>query len=127
MFVSVWNFIKSPKLNYLMNTNDLLPHSFNNNNVYDQSTTTKSVVTDTLDILFNTTFDYYKNTTNLFERSLTEDNAISIDNNRTKQTIADDKELFKRDHVFDRTDVRMIFITMYSLVFCCCFFGKFKL
>lgn len=32
----------------------------------------------------------------------------------------------KRDFVFDRTDVRVIFITLYSLVFCCCFFGKFK-
>lgn len=30
----------------------------------------------------------------------------------------------KRDFVFDRTDVRVIFITLYSLVFCCCFFGK---
>lgn len=115
MLVTVSNFIKSPKLNHLMNTSD----SFNNNNVlYDQSTTTKSVVTDTLDILFNTT--------NLFESSFVDDNAISIDNNRTNQTIADDKELSKRDHVFDRTDVRVIFITMYSLVFCCCFFGKCK-
>lgn len=31
----------------------------------------------------------------------------------------------KRDFVFDRTDVRVIFITLYSMVFCCCFFGKF--
>lgn len=30
----------------------------------------------------------------------------------------------KRDFVFDRTDVRVLFITLYSLVFCCCFFGK---
>lgn len=30
----------------------------------------------------------------------------------------------KRDFVFDRTDVRVIFITLYSLVFCCCFFGE---
>lgn len=30
----------------------------------------------------------------------------------------------KRDFVFDRTDVRVIFITLYSMVFCCCFFGK---
>lgn len=110
-----------------MNTNDLLPHSFNNNVLYDQSTTTKSVVTDTLDILFNTTSDFYKNTTNLFESSFTADNAVNIANNRTNQTIADDEELFKRDHVFDRTDVRVIFIAMYSLVFCCCFFGKFKI
>lgn len=31
----------------------------------------------------------------------------------------------KRDFVFDRTDVRVLFITLYSLVFCCCFFGKY--
>lgn len=94
MFVTVSNFVKSPKL------------------------------IDTLDILFNTTSDYYyKNTTNLFGGSFVDGNVVSIDNNRTNQTIADDKELFRRDHVFDRTDVRVIFITMYSLVFCCCFLG----
>lgn len=109
-----------------MNRNGLIPHSFNNNNVFnEQTTTTKSVVFDTLDILFNTTFDYNKNTTNLFESSFIDDNAIDH-NNRTNQTIADDEELFIRDHVFDRTDVRVIFIAMYSLVFCCCFFGKFE-
>lgn len=30
----------------------------------------------------------------------------------------------KKDFVFDRSDVRILFITLYSLVFCCCFFGK---
>lgn len=110
-----------------MNTNDLLPHSFtsNNNVLYDQSMTTESLVTDTLDILLNTTADdYYKNSTNLFESIFTDANAISYDSNRTNHTITDDEELFKRDHAFDRTDVRVIFITMYALVFCCCFFGK---
>lgn len=29
-----------------------------------------------------------------------------------------------KEFIFDRTDVRVIFITLYSLVFCCCFFGK---
>ncbi|XP_049302716.1 uncharacterized protein LOC105225341 [Bactrocera dorsalis] len=29
-----------------------------------------------------------------------------------------------REYIFDRTDVRIIFITLYSLVFCCCFFGN---
>ncbi len=33
----------------------------------------------------------------------------------------------KRDFVFDRTDVKVLFITLYSLVFCCCFFGKYKI
>uniref|UniRef100_A0A182S7L2 Uncharacterized protein n=1 Tax=Anopheles maculatus TaxID=74869 RepID=A0A182S7L2_9DIPT len=32
-----------------------------------------------------------------------------------------------KEFIFDRTDVRVIFITLYSLVFCCCFFGKLTL
>lgn len=32
-----------------------------------------------------------------------------------------------KEFIFDRTDVRVIFITLYSLVFCCCFFGKYLL
>jgi hypothetical protein len=28
------------------------------------------------------------------------------------------------EYIFDRTDVRAIFITLYTIVFCCCFFGK---
>ena len=30
----------------------------------------------------------------------------------------------KKDYIFDRTDVRVIFITIYCLVFFCCFVGK---
>ncbi|KAJ9582924.1 hypothetical protein L9F63_022727, partial [Diploptera punctata] len=26
------------------------------------------------------------------------------------------------EYIFDRTDVRAIFITLYTIVFCCCFF-----
>ncbi|XP_075992293.1 trissin receptor [Anticarsia gemmatalis] len=28
------------------------------------------------------------------------------------------------EYIFDRTDVRAIFITLYTIVFCCCFFGN---
>lgn len=28
------------------------------------------------------------------------------------------------EFIFDRTDVKAIFITLYTIVFCCCFFGK---
>lgn len=28
-----------------------------------------------------------------------------------------------KEYIFDRKEVRVIFITLYSLVFCCCFFG----
>lgn len=33
------------------------------------------------------------------------------------------KDLMRKDFVFDRTDVRVLFILLYSLVFCCCFCG----
>lgn len=36
-----------------------------------------------------------------------------------------DADESKRDFVFDRIDVRIIFISLYSLVFCCCFIGKY--
>lgn len=32
-----------------------------------------------------------------------------------------------KEFIFDRTDVRIIFITLYSLVFFCCFFGEYLL
>lgn len=32
-----------------------------------------------------------------------------------------------KEYIFDRKEVRIIFVTLYSLVFCCCFFGKSKL
>lgn len=31
----------------------------------------------------------------------------------------------QREYIFDRKEVRIIFITLYSLVFCCCFFGEY--
>lgn len=33
-------------------------------------------------------------------------------------------ELSKKDFIFDRIDIRIIFISLYSLVFTCCFCGK---
>lgn len=39
--------------------------------------------------------------------------------NRTQFPLEDD------EYIFDRTDVRAIFITLYTIVFCCCFFGKY--
>lgn len=31
-----------------------------------------------------------------------------------------------REYIFDRKEVRYVFITLYSLVFCFCFFGEYK-
>ncbi|XP_032510685.2 trissin receptor [Danaus plexippus] len=38
--------------------------------------------------------------------------------NASQYSIEDD------EFIFDRTDVRAIFITLYTIVFCCCFFGN---
>lgn len=67
----------------------------------------------------NATVETYADTTNFLD--------ISIDDvfNRLSDNISNETDgLLKRDHVFDRTDVRVIFTIIYSLVFCCCFFGK---
>ncbi|CAK1603140.1 unnamed protein product [Parnassius mnemosyne] len=40
-------------------------------------------------------------------------------------TLNEDENLLNNDeYIFDRTDVRAIFITLYTIVFCCCFFGN---
>lgn len=93
--------------------------------IYNHSTTLapiKSILDYTLDGLFNATNEFYKNTTNVYG-DLSNENITRFENH-TNQT-SDGDELFQKDHVFDRTDVRVIFIVMYSVVFCCCFFGKF--
>ncbi|EDV31922.2 uncharacterized protein Dana_GF15585, isoform B [Drosophila ananassae] len=36
----------------------------------------------------------------------------------------DEEDEEASEYIFDRTDVRIIFITLYSIVFCCCFFGN---
>lgn len=47
-----------------------------------------------------------------------------VESSDANNTIRDD---FNDDeYIFDRTDIRAIFITLYTLVFCCCFFGKFQ-
>lgn len=33
-------------------------------------------------------------------------------------------DLNQREYIFDRQEVRIIFIILYSIVFCCCFFGE---
>lgn len=35
-------------------------------------------------------------------------------------------ETVVKEFIFDRTEVRIIFITLYSLVFFCCFFGEYS-
>lgn len=53
--------------------------------------------------------------------------ATTSNHYRTNDSTTDGDEPFKKDFAFDRTDVRVIFITMYTLVFCCCFFGEYNI
>ena len=47
------------------------------------------------------------------------DNTTYVSRKNESQYSMEDEEF-----IFDRTDVRAIFITLYTIVFCCCFFGK---
>ncbi|KPI93804.1 Orexin receptor type 2 [Papilio xuthus] len=50
---------------------------------------------------------------------------FSLNEEFPNSTIGDDADSFIEDeYIFDRTDVRAIFITLYTIVFCCCFFGN---
>lgn len=76
--------------------------------------------------VLNATIDpYATDTTNLFD--ISNDDIFNRLDNADNDTADGADGLQKRDHVFDRTDVRVIFIIIYSLVFCCCFFGEYKL
>lgn len=117
-------------MNATVATNNSINYSnYGNSNLLNVTETTPTTTTSTsrallattLDALFNTTVDYlYSNTTKLYGNHYDDNNQTIAHAN---QTIGEE-ELLKKDHVFDRTDVRVIFITMYTLVFCCCFFGK---
>ena len=41
------------------------------------------------------------------------------------ETVFNDNSTFNEDYIFDRIEVKVIFITLYSIVFVCCFFGKY--
>lgn len=55
--------------------------------------------------------------------------AYEISNNETylnNETLLYNVSL-NEDYIFDRTDVKVIFITLYTIVFVCCFFGEWAL
>lgn len=86
----------------------------------------KLINTDTTYAIYavlNATIDPFTDVTSLLD--ISSNDIFNNYDNRSNETI-DNDELLKRDHVFDRTDVRVIFTIIYTLVFCCCFFGKFK-
>ena len=48
------------------------------------------------------------------------------DNDTTMSNSTLDFNYEPKEYIFDRKEVRVIFITLYSLVFCCCFFGELR-
>lgn len=66
----------------------------------------------------------------LFSRSrlLGDRNAVSYEINNNETYLSNETLLYNgsltEDYIFDRTDVKVIFITLYTVVFVCCFFGK---
>lgn len=107
--------------------NNVVNETQASSSVIDVSNTTVAIVDPTsiysMYAVLNATIDAYTaDTTNLFD--ISNDDVFKRLDNANNDT---DDGLLKRDHVFDRTDVRAIFIIMYSLVFCCCFFGEYKL
>lgn len=105
--------------------------------VIDVNTTTTVTIVDptamySMYAVINATIDAYAavsvtataaDTTNLLADITNDDVLKRLDTVSANDT--DDDGLLRENHVFDRTDVRAIFIIMYSLVFCCCFFGEY--
>lgn len=74
-------------------------------------------------VIFNTTINYLMRTNgNEFETQI--DNFTNGSGEHGIDGFMDGADKVSREYIFDRTDVRVIFITLYSIVFCCCFFGK---
>ncbi|KAI5641480.1 7 transmembrane receptor (rhodopsin family) domain-containing protein [Phthorimaea operculella] len=61
--------------------------------------------------------------TTVFEVNRTDSSEVDSGFNVSKTNVS--SYLLQDDeYIFDRTDVRAIFITLYTIVFCCCFFGN---
>lgn len=103
-----------------------LSRQFNMSSLNDQQindlmngTLSSYIDVNTTIAVLNATIDSYADTTNLDNSADDVFNRLDSPNNSTVDGLS------KRDHVFDRTDVRVIFTITYSLVFCCCFFGEY--
>lgn len=88
-------------------------------------TTTESLLklsaTSMLSVIENATDVIYDNSSNSNNKyNIESDNQTFVPNNDTYDFKTEQKE-----YIFDRKDVRYVFVTLYSLVFCFCFFGKF--
>lgn len=111
-------------------------HTLNNNHFnyyyhhhHHKNVTTSNIanatITGTLDgyinLAVNNLSDYLVNNLTANDTTLINENF----NNNSTTNFNFTNVIPKKDFVFDRSDVKIIFITLYSLVFCCCFFGKY--
>lgn len=71
----------------------------------------------------NHSIDIYSSILNKSINLISCDNCSSTISNVI--TTADGDLIEPKEYIFDRKEVRILFITLYTLVFCCCFFGKF--
>ncbi|XP_029178691.1 trissin receptor-like [Nylanderia fulva] len=59
---------------------------------------------------------------------LSDRNAVTYEINNNETDLNNETLLYNvslnEDYIFDRTDVKVIFITLYTIVFVCCFFGN---
>ncbi|XP_063701377.1 trissin receptor isoform X2 [Culicoides brevitarsis] len=111
-----------------------LPFSINSSSSLNQTTTTTTPTNfDKYQLLANLTANTLSNVTGGFGAAAATAIAAGNDGNYQNGTFAyeDDDGVggesspdVHKEFIFDRTDVRVIFITLYSLVFCCCFFGN---
>lgn len=62
-----------------------------------------------------------------FSESVTEFGNVIFSQDDNDSSMTNGSLDFKYEHkeyIFDRAEVRVLFVTLYSLVFGCCFFGK---
>ncbi|XP_075150023.1 trissin receptor [Haematobia irritans] len=85
---------------------------------FTTTTTTQSSMSLYTDI--DVLLPFYQNETTTNQNN--SHNGSGVTNDEGFDDLEDIKD--PKDYIFDRTDVRIIFITLYTIVFCCCFFGN---
>lgn len=76
---------------------------------------------DNVSVIRRSMFNFIENTTEFGNVIYSSD-----DDTETFMMNGSDNKNEPKEYIFDRKEVRVIFVTLYSLVFCCCFFGEFN-
>jgi hypothetical protein len=83
------------------------------------STSMLTIVENVTDVIYGSTniIHNVNNVNNFINNESDGTNPFSFDNNNNVT-------FEHKEYIFDRKEVRYVFITLYSLVFCFCFFGE---